>query len=382
MAGKPLTTEQVAERHVEYVAWVSEYRPDVTVLGVYEKSIVAILHRCNKCSREWDIRPNDIKSGKGCGVCAGKRKPSPEEYEQRLLDDGRGFVALEPYVTAHTLILHRCPEGHEIEVAPTNLQSGQGCRECANNQSLKDDYPNWLRENRAGWKLLEEYMNTDTPILHECPEGHKNPIAPSKLKRAAKEGSTGCIDCRDVLSAERFQARSLTDEIVAARIAGKGIALKGHCKGAKDRVEFECLSCGWMWDTMPSCILNNDSGCPQCAQSGFDPSKPAMLYIAEHSLTDGRIRVNVGITNRTFEDRYSSNDLQTVICYQTIEGHGVDIQALEKTIHASLADHIDPDGLGLEKKKGSKECFNIPYETALAEVLRLSRLAVGARGFP
>lgn len=50
------------------------------------------------------------------------KKITPEDYDQRLLDDGRGIVALEPYVDARTKILHQCSEGHDPwPAAPVNV---------------------------------------------------------------------------------------------------------------------------------------------------------------------------------------------------------------------------------------------------------------------
>ena len=59
------------------------------------------------------------------------KKITPEEYEQWLLDDGRGIVALEPYVKAKTKIMHQCGHGHNPwSACPDNIARGKGCPSC------------------------------------------------------------------------------------------------------------------------------------------------------------------------------------------------------------------------------------------------------------
>ena len=163
-------------------------------------------------------------------------KLTPEDWDQWLKDDGRGYIALEPYVNAGEKIRHRCSEGHEWEATPNNIRT------------------------KSGW--------------------------------------------------------------------------------------------------------------PGCADTAFNPDKPAILYVAEHDAPQG-VRINIGITNLTFEERYHGRDLQTVIRVNTFPGSGVEIESLERRAHEALSQYLDKRGLGLRLKKGTRETFDIPYETALAEVRRL-----------
>lgn len=103
---------------------------------------------------------------------------------------------------------------------------------------------------------------------------------------------------------------------------------------------------------------------------GFNPGKRGMLYVAQHKLKHGRIRVNVGITNNSFKERYSKSDLETVLRVEVIEGEGHTIAALERSILERFAKCLDPKGLGLEKKVGTKECLKADYDSVLSFALK------------
>ena len=104
--------------------------------------------------------------------------------------------------------------------------------------------------------------------------------------------------------------------------------------------------------------------------SGFDRDKPATLYIASHKLKYGKMRVNVGITNRSFQERYSVADLSTVQQAFFIESKdGRFIQKLEAELLDEFADCLDPGGLNLDNKKGTKECLKADFDEVVEAAL-------------
>ena len=145
---------------------------------------------------------------------------------------------------------------------------------------------------------------------------------------------------------------------------GRGIVAVGEYINNGTKMTHRCKE-GHEWDVKPR-EIKRGHGCPSCAKTGFDKSKPAILYIAEHELDDGRVRVNVGITNRSFEERYSASDLTTVARADFWHGDGDSIYAMEQLLHKVLDDCLDTTGLLLENKKGTKECFDIDYDTVVS----------------
>ena len=114
------------------------------------------------------------------------------EYVEQVDALEKGFTVIGTYFNRYTPIAHRCSKGHEWPATPANILSGTGCPHC--NGKMKkthDDYVEALAVLKAGFRPLEKYITANTPILHECPKGHKFTITPSKLKRV----KNGCRDC-------------------------------------------------------------------------------------------------------------------------------------------------------------------------------------------
>lgn len=44
----------------------------------------------------------------------------------------------------------------------------------------------------------------------------------------------------------------------------KNIKALEEYKGANTKIKFECQKCGWVWETKPTYILNEGTGCPNC----------------------------------------------------------------------------------------------------------------------
>ena len=201
----------------------------------------------------------------------------------------------------------------------------------------------------SGITVVGEYKTAYTKITHECAEGHQWDASPSSILRGR-----GCPHCSGYIPAKPYQER--LDDM------GKGITAVGEYRRAHTNITHECAE-GHQWDARPSNILSGN-GCPVCAESGFSDEKPSQLYVLEHKLADGRTRTNIGITNRTVEERYSADALDTITRRTTIAGLGSDVRKLEQRLHEMLSDHLDARGFGFRTKKGSKECFDYPFEAA------------------
>lgn len=56
--------------HTEQAAAIKNVNPDVEVLGEIKGVHTKVLCRCMICHHEWEARPSNLKSGKGCPRCA------------------------------------------------------------------------------------------------------------------------------------------------------------------------------------------------------------------------------------------------------------------------------------------------------------------------
>lgn len=75
---------------------------------------------------------------------------------------------------------------------------------------------------------------------------------------------------------------------------------------AKTKLEVTCATHGSFW-VLPHNHLKGIN-CPGCCHYGFDPTKSATLYYLKIEHND-RVLYKIGITNRTVEERFSTEDL-------------------------------------------------------------------------
>lgn len=67
------------------------------------------------------------------------------------------------------------------------------------------------------------------------------------------------------------------------------------------------------FDKVPSSFLQG-IGCPSCSTTGFDQTKPAILYYLK---INGGSAYKIGITNRTVNERFNIKDLKNIEVLQT-----------------------------------------------------------------
>lgn len=128
------------------------------------------------------------KKARRIGVKAPSVKKSDKQYRQDLFSIDSMLTPIEEYAGANTPILHVCAEGHRTKIRPSNILSGisNGCSICANRFTrTTEEY-----SKQIPFKVLESYKKSDTPILHECLEGHTWLAAPHNILRGR-----GCPSC-------------------------------------------------------------------------------------------------------------------------------------------------------------------------------------------
>ncbi len=77
--------------------------------------------------------------------------------------------------------------------------------------------------------------------------------------------------------------------------------MNSHDKSSR----WECHDCGYTWPTSAKSILN-DTGCPKCADYGFNTGKPGYVYLHNYTVFN-----KIGITN-CLEQRHNQLDNQTI----------------------------------------------------------------------
>jgi hypothetical protein len=262
----------------------------ITMRGKYVTANTKTLFQCTE-GHSWEATPGSVMGGNGCPHCAGRVPLTKEIVNIRLAD--RRITLLGEYTGTNTKTLFQCGAGHTWEGRPGGIMQGGGCPHCAGQAPLSKEIVN-ARIAGRGIVMLGEYRNVDTKMLFQCSEGHTWKTTPYHV---SKKG-TGCPYCS--------RQAPLTTEIVNARIADRGIFMLDEFITNSVKVRFQCSE-GHIWAVKPNNVLNG-RGCPDCAEPGFNPSEPGLLYYIAVTTDDGDPLYKIGITNLSVERRFPSAD--------------------------------------------------------------------------
>lgn len=141
---------------------------DYTILGEYVNSQTKIAIKHNVCGYEYLIKPNNfIHLNRRCPRCKGGIQKSVEVFiEEIRAKYGSEYALLEDYINSRTPILvkHKC--GYEFKITPDNLIRYGGCSHCSNCAipSTQEfcDRVKSMVGNEI--KIIGEYINSRTPI--------------------------------------------------------------------------------------------------------------------------------------------------------------------------------------------------------------------------
>ncbi len=139
--------------------FIGEYSGDTKVKATWE---------C-KQGHCWQARYNDIYSGYGCPICAGKIPKTLKDYEDRATSRGFRLVGELPKSTS-IKTTWECNNGHQWCISYDGLR---GCPYCVGNAPKTSNDYNDLAELK-GLKWIGEFpKNTMTKTTWTCSNGHR-----------------------------------------------------------------------------------------------------------------------------------------------------------------------------------------------------------------
>ena len=254
--------------HKQYIKEIEEINPNIEVVGEYIDAKTPIKHYCKKHNIFWDSHPDNILKGCGCVECGkekigDKNRKSHEQYVDELQRNNSNIAVVGVYINANTPILHRCLiDGYEWDVSPANILFGKGCPKCSNNiKRTHEEYVNEVKKINPHIEVLEEYVNSNTPILHKC-KIHN--VEWKVVPNSVIQGS-GCLECgkeklkRKLTKTHQCYVEELKEE-------NPNVIVLEEYKGAYVQILHKCLIDGNEWYTTPTSMLLGN-GCPQCHES-------------------------------------------------------------------------------------------------------------------
>ena len=303
---KQLTTETFIEKaialhgdHYDYssVNYVNN-RTNVTIIcpdhGSFEQSPGSHLNKsgCPDC---------------GAMAAALSRRLTTEEFidKAKAAHGDRYDYSQVEYVNSQTKVTIICPDHGPFEQAPGNHLFKMGCPDCGGRKPLTTETfihkAKAVHGDRFDYSQVE-YVNNKTKVTIICPDH-----GPFEQVPGNHTFGKGCTVCG--AKATAMSRQGTTDEFIDKAKAVHGDRYdysQVEYVGAKMKVTIICPHHG-PFEQAPGNHLSKMS-CPDCAESGFNPSEPGILYYIAVTTDDGDTRYKIGITNRTVEDRFRRED--------------------------------------------------------------------------
>jgi Zn finger protein HypA/HybF involved in hydrogenase expression len=214
----------------------------------------------------------------------------------------RGYKMVGAFTTVGTKTTFGCPNGHQWESKPNNVLSGHGCPKC---KLLSREEVNRRIEDR-NITMIGDYVTTKVKSTFEC--------RVCKHQWSAKVNNVlnghGCPICR------RLNQR-LTVDVLNDKLRVRDIVLHGEYLLSAKKTTFNCKVCEHIWEATPNNVLGG-SGCPSCADYGFNDATSAVIYLSEYDDF-----VKVGITNN-FDRRMNELEKNNLVTPINIIRYDVD----------------------------------------------------------
>ena len=211
----------MVKSHKDYTKALFEKNQNVKVVGKYIDCKTKIIHRCLIHDEYWDITPSNALKGCGCKKCLSERISQEnaltnEEYIQILHKKNPTTIALEEYVNMKTQIWHQCIiHNYKWKVTPGSVLQGCGCPECKKEKisalflKIHEQYVEELKETNPDIIVLDNYIDTNTPILHKCLiDNNEWYVSPCNIL-----SGTGCPQCNET-KGERLIRRWLKNNCI------------------------------------------------------------------------------------------------------------------------------------------------------------------------
>ena len=314
---KKVTTKDFIRRAREVHGGKYDYSKTVYVAAIKDVTIICPTHG------EFQQRPSNHLTGRGCHECGGNKPLTVAKFIERAnAKHGQRYdyseVNFKNVEDKATII---CPEHGPFEQRVMTHLKGFNCPRCGRESvagklghSLERFIEDAKKAHGDKYDYSEvEYKNALSKVKINCPVHGAFHQTPSSHVRGI-----ACSKCSDLIAADK--RRLSTEEFIARAREVHGDKYdysRADYVTSHGKVEIICPEHGSFWQSPATHTMGNKAGCPGCAVSGFDQTKPALLYYLA-VVTDGdETLYKIGITNLTVHKRFPSVDLARIRVVKT-----------------------------------------------------------------
>ena len=314
---KKVTTEDFIRRAREVHGDKYDYSKTAYVAAIKDVTIICTTHG------EFQQRPSNHLTGRGCHECGGNKPLTVDRFIERARAmHGKRYdysqVNFKNVEDKATII---CPEHGPFDQRVMTHLKGFNCPKCGRESvagklghSLERFIEDAKKAHGDKYDYSEaDYKNALSKVKIICPEHGAFLQKPANHIRGI-----ACSKCSDLIAADK--RRLSTEEFIArAREVhdDKYDYSRADYVTSHGKVEIICPEHGSFWQSPATHTMGNKAGCPGCAVSGFDQTKPALLYYLAVMTDSDETLYKIGITNLTVQKRFPSVDLARIRVIKT-----------------------------------------------------------------
>jgi hypothetical protein len=253
-----------------------------------------------KCQlgHQWEIAPcQRISNGSNCPVCSNNKVlfgfNDLFTNNPKLAKEADGWDPNKVSPFSGVTKKWKCSLGHSWKAKPSDRQRGDQCPFCSGRRvltgfnDLATSHPD-LAMQADGWDPQLFNFGSNKSLSWICNLGHTWKTSPN----SRTNGATGCPYCSNSKVLSGFNDLATTHPEIAKQAIGWDPSKISF--GSNQRRRWIC-SFEHQWTVSPSVRTGKlGTGCPSCANSGFDPNSDGFLYFLTHSSWE---MIQIGITN-------------------------------------------------------------------------------------
>jgi len=256
MDSRQLVHYETIASKIEVGIFLGFYNPDAKLLGNYVDCDTPIRTGCGNPEHTFMLRPSKFKSrGDWCIECKNIcPKQAERKFRERVTAQGRKVVG--EYRGRHVPVAIRCRFGHVQNQQPGSVARGSDCNYCFGNGCKERAYDMFvLTLRRLNYVLMEEYVDSQTPVNIMCPLGHICRPRPTEVVTRFRRCS-GCF--------QNTLEKGLESLLTILTLRGE--QLIGAYVGSDDKVEVRCVK-GHSYFPRPTNVISRGDNCSVCKES-------------------------------------------------------------------------------------------------------------------
>jgi hypothetical protein len=272
----------MATTHPHLAAELVDTDPTTVIAGTH----VNLMWRCPNHPEPYKATGMARRAGRGCPICAGKVVlPGFNDLATTHAHLAAELIGTDPATItsgSDKTLLWRCPNHTEpYKTSAASRVRGRNCPYCS---SGPEALPGFNDIATTHPHLAAELVDTDPTtvtagtnkvLLWRCP----NHPEPYPCRGNNRIRGIGCGYCANNSVLRGFNDMATTHPNLAAELVD--IDPTSVMAGTSRKLTWRCRECGSEWRSTGASRSRGGHGCPSCAESGFDQTKPAILYLME-----------------------------------------------------------------------------------------------------